>query len=293
MLELPSFNDIFHPHLYILFFTIQIFEYRDAMLILAGLLTMNILGALTYKQYNRSTDDDNVTGYTWCKSLGDSFRAIISPVLIAYLVNTLLWNGGNVVLRVLLYSYIEDSYGSSYLAGLSSTLYGVGQIVMTIIMSVLNTKLPTNKYMIHLICVAVMGCSACLMGFIDSVYVIVVLTCLYGGMYGVVLSNIANLVKHLNGRRSHNMFYAMSQTSGGIGALVSPPLLGWLQQTLPIKTLFFFSSGLSFTSFLVMLIMLLIKRELWHPYHDPGSQTNEEAIDGNGQNIELADAKST
>lgn len=181
-----------------------------------------------------------------------------------------------------LYSYITTTYKSDLWAGLSSVLFGVGQLAMTIAMSFINGKIDANKYLVHLVAVGLMGCCASIMGLIDNVYVMVSIYCVYGGMYGVVLSNIANIVKHLNGKRSHSLVYAISQTSGGIGALAAPPLLAKLQQILPLSSLFYFSAGFSFASFFLMFLMLVIKRSLWHPTKDfYTNTTSDQAQDVN------------
>ena len=102
---------------------------------------------------------------------------------------------------------------------------------------------------------------------IDDVYAIVGLTCVYGGMYGILMSSISSFVKHLNGAQMHNLVYALSQTCGGIGALIAPPILPVLQQSLPQNALFFFSASFGALSAIVMLSLLVIKRDkVWCPY---------------------------
>ena len=83
---------------------------------------------------------------------------------------------------------------------------------MSMAMSAINGKMETNKYLVHLVSVIIMGCSACGMGLIDNVSAIIALIRVYGGIFGVLLSNIPSFVKHLNGTRAHNLVYAVSQT---------------------------------------------------------------------------------
>ena len=90
-------------------------------------------------------------------------------------------------------------------------------------------------------------------------------------MFGVLLSNIPSFVKHLNGTRAHNLVYAVSQTCGGIGAIIAPPILPLIQQSLPQNSMFFFSALFSFLSFTIVLVLLVIKRnKVWRPYIKPG-----------------------
>lgn len=254
-------------------FDIQMLEYKEVTLMLGGVLSVNILGALAYssqdqKAEKRMVEDKSVENRS---SMKKSIKMVVNPVLVTYYLNTIMWNAGLVLLRVFLYSYITEVYSSTFWAGTALTLFGVGVLVMSIAMSVINGKMETNKYLVHLVSVIIMGCSACGMGLIDNVYAIITLTCVYGGMFGVLLSNIPSFVKHLNGTRAHNLVYAVSQTCGGIGALIAPPILPVIQQSLPQNSLFFFSALLSALSFTIMLALLVIKRDkVWRPHTNPG-----------------------
>ena len=229
-------------------------EYKEVTLLLGGVLSVNILGALVYRPQDKKADkriaeensektdekmaeDNSVESHS---SMKKSIKMVVNPVLVAYYLNTILWNASLVLLRVFLYSYITDVYFSTFWAGTALTLFGVGVLVMSVAMSVINSKVETNKYLDHLVSAIVMGCSACGMGLIYNVYAIITLTCVYGGMFGVLLSNIPSFVKHLNGIRAHNLVYAVSQTCGGIGAIIAPPILPVIQQSLPKNSLFLF-----------------------------------------------------
>ena len=187
---------------------------------------MNILGALVYRPQDKKADkriaednsektdekmaeDNSVESHS---SMKKSIKMVVNPVLVAYYLNTILWNASLVLLRVFLYSYITEVYFSTFWAGTALTLFGVGLLVMSVAMSAIDGKMETNKYFVHLVSVIIMGCSACGMGLIHNVYAIMALTCVYGGMFGVLLSNITSFVKHLNGTRAHNLIYAISQT---------------------------------------------------------------------------------
>ena len=95
-------------------------------------------------------------------------------------------------------------------------------------------------------------------------------------MFGIVLSNIPNIVKHLNGPRSHDVMYALSQMCGGLGSLVAPPLIAKLQQHLPLSILFLFSAGFSLLSCALMFTMLLVDRSLWQPFEAHASSEHVE-----------------
>ena len=275
-----------------MYISLQTFEYRDVALLLGGILSLNILGALVYKtkpssinnvdkkDETASIEDDN------CHSLKQSIKKVANPVLITYFLNTLLWNGGYVLMRVYLHSYITATYSSKLWAGTALTLLGVGQLVFSIVMSLINAKFNTNKYLIHIIGVSFMGCSVCAMGLVDNIYIIVGLICLYGGMFGVLLSNIPSFVKHLNGTRSHNLVYALSQTCGGLGALMAPPILPVIQQTLPDNSLFFFSAGFCALSFLLMVGLLMIKSDLWSPFYETKDKNDDVKDDEKGVDSE-------
>ena len=205
-------------------------EYKEVTLFLGGLLSVNILGALVYrpqdqKAVKRTAEDNSIESHQKAdnrmaednsvetrSSMKKSMKMVMNPVLVTYYLNTNLWNASLVLLRVFLYSFITEVYFSTFWAGTALTLFGVGVLVMSVAMSVINSKVETNKYLVHLVSAIVMGCSTCGMGLIHNVYAIIALTCVYGGMFGVLLSNITSFVKHLNGTRAHNLIYAISQT---------------------------------------------------------------------------------
>ena len=241
-------------------------------------------GALVYRPQDKNADkriaednsvktDEKMAEYNSVEShspMKKSIKMVVNPILVAYYLNTILWNASLVLLRAFLYSYITEVYFSTFWAGTALTLFGVGVLVMSVAMPVINSKVETNKYLVHLVSAIAMKCSACGMGLIHNVYAIIALTCVYGGMFGVLLSNIPRFVKHLNGTRAHNLVYAVSQTCGGIGALIAPPILPLIQQSLPQNSMFFFSALFSSLSFTIMLILLVIKRDkVWRPYTKP------------------------
>ena len=218
--------------MYICNFYVQMLEYKEVMLLLGGVLSVNILGALVQrpqdqiadrrtvennsieshqKADNRMAEDNPVKSHSSMKK-----SKKMNPVLVTYYLNTILWNASLVLLRIFLYSYITEVYSSTFWAGTALTPFGVGLLVMSVAMSAIDGKMETNKSFVHLVSVIIMGCSACGMGLIHNVYAIIALTCVYGGMFGVLLSNITSFVKHLNGTRAHNLIYAISQTCGGL-----------------------------------------------------------------------------
>ena len=284
---------------------LQAFEFRDATLIIGGMLAMNICGALTYGHGGDQAKQESghslksglkapvhiLEAISYKKqrpiniqlpslvahdSLKESLIQIRRPALIVYFLSTLLWNGSFSSLLAFLYNYIVLTFESPFWAGIAMTLNGVGLLALSVLMACLNLKFDTNKYAIQLISLLLMSLCTCAMGFVHSVYAVVTLSCVYGGMFGIVLSNIPNIVKHLNGTRSHDVMYAISQMCGGLGSLVAPPLIAKLQQHLPLSILFLFSAGFSLLSCALMFTMLLVDRSLWQPFEAHASSEHVE-----------------
>lgn len=239
---------------------------RDVSFIIGGIFSIHLLGALVIKENKEEPGAANESASVKRESLHDMLKQIINPVLIVYFLSTVLWNIGFGLLLVLLYNYIATVFARAFWAGTAMTLYGTGVLIASVLMAGINLKFNTNKYAIQLTSLLLMGLVTGAMGFMNNVYAIVALTIVYGGMFGIVLSNIPNIVKHLNGPRSHDLMYAISQTCGGIGSLAGPPLVTRLEKTLPPNTFLFIRR---FTSqFPSLLILVVVKRNAWQPFDE-------------------------
>ena len=240
-------------------------------MITGGILLLTIVGALVYKENPaeaQSVENGGSVDNGDALSLVESLKQHVCRVpVLTYYGHRFFWNGGYVLLRVFLYNYIVTQYASPFWAGIALTLFGAGQLFMSFVMAAINGKFSTNKYLVQLSSLVLMTLSACVMGLVENLYVTLALSCFYGGMFGVLFTNIRNIERHINGNRSHTLVYALSQMSGGIGALVTPPVIALIGvgDSLELKTLFYFSAGMTATSFSFLFILLLRNRHLWRP----------------------------
>ena len=278
---------------------------KESTLIFGGLLSLNILGSITYDEkendVRKNTTDDvhvnhsletalqepmHIAEAIAChqhtspvnyliptqiheENLKESIGHIKhNPALIVYFICTVFMNGGHTILRIFIYNHIVAVYESHFWAGTALTLLGVGFLSMSVVMSVINFKFRTNKYPIHLAGLLLMGCFAMAIAVINNVYGIAALVGLYGIAFSVMITNNACMVTHLIGTQSHGLVYALSRTCEGLGGLVFPPISVAIHTNLLSHSMFSFAASLMFFAFILMLIVLLTKRNIWTPFSE-------------------------
>ena len=113
-----------------------------------------------------------------------------------------------------------------------------------------------------------MGCFAMEIAVINNVYGIAALVGLYGIAFSEIITNNACMVTHLIGTQSHGLVYALSRTCEGLGGLVFPPISVAIHTNLLSHSMFSFAASLMFFAFILMLIVLLTKRNIWTPFSE-------------------------
>lgn len=239
------------------------------MLVLAAICTMNIFGAIVYRRHKPEERVDTSAGAVAITDrLKVGLRKVCKPILVANFITTILWNCSSVLIIVFLYSYVVAVFNDMVLAATAATLFGGGQLLFCIVMSIINSKIHTNKYLVQLVSLLIMSSTSFIMGFMDSATVIAGLAFVYGCSFGMLRSNIPNFVKHINGSQNQTLLYAICQLCGGMGSATSPPLLTELRKYLPLNSLFFLSSAMAFFGFSILLGLLAIQRRVWYPFNE-------------------------
>lgn len=199
------------------------------------------------------------------KCPGRKCLELFTPVLTVYYVNTIFWNVGFGVVIVFLYDHVTTlALGTTASSGLAMTLLGGGQLLASIVMSLLHAKFTINKYLVHIVAASLLSLCAFIMGFIHNIPVLIILSAAFGMSAGLIISNIGSFVYHLLGDTNHSLVYTFTGFSSGIGALAGPPLAAALDNYLG-WSYFFTSACGSFLSLIVMVGLLLTRRDTWQP----------------------------
>lgn len=260
------------------------------MLCLAVIVSICAISITVYEPVAEPTtnSDEVVASSNCCENFLSLMKSICGYPMIIYYLNTVLWNSCFGTIMVFHYDHVSGVLNTTNnageiipdtkSAGLAMTMVGTGQLVITIIISLLHARFSINKLLIQLIASFTLAAESMLLGFAFDRIHIMIISFLYGISGGLLVSNVASLTYHFQGDKNHNVAYGFARMASGVGSLTGPPIAAAIRRSLGFS-IYFTGAVTSLLCFCWLLVNLLCRRSIWLPASKQAKEPNPEVVD--------------
>ncbi|XP_064638432.1 monocarboxylate transporter 14-like [Lineus longissimus] len=238
-------------------YLINVLGWRGCLIIMGGIaLNICVMGALLRPLPKRfitagAEQEDKI-----CEiSLLKDWR------LLVFILVDFLWNIGGVTWVTLVVDHaIVEGFGKEESA-LLATVDGIGGVLGKLTIAFLSKHLCCNRLLIFATAIFFSGVPSFLVS-IDTSYAALVCYCaLYGFSFGVQLGLLPVIILELFGLRRLTSAFGYAMVGDGIGALIGPPIGGFVFDVTKSYTLSFVFGGLTCVASagLVMVLFISVK----------------------------------
>ena len=255
----------FAAYPYITKSALDTFGYRYGMLILLSIFTISLVTPIIFKpriQHNQTKDSMSKI----LLSYSHTVRHFAMPF---YVVNTFLIVGSRNAVKVILFSFISEQFGSASVAVTAYTIYGVSFLISIFLLTLYGLKFTTNYFIFFLTTNLAYGAVLCCIPFVTHTYGIYICSVVAGACFGLSFGFKGNVVVHLFPPPNVTYVYGLSEAVGGVSAFTVPLAAGYIQEYYSKHRQgyeFYFVGGCSIAGGVVLCAAALARPKLWREY---------------------------
>ncbi|XP_013415330.1 monocarboxylate transporter 9 isoform X2 [Lingula anatina] len=239
--------------------TIDIFGWRGSLFITSGLFLQSCVFGALMKPLNGGKGAEKLQG----KGLKETFHTDILHewkfILLA--INHILWNIGSLIYVVLIPDYAHMHTGTNMdTCAFLLSIFGVASFTGRILVAVITINKKISRFYLFLTATAVTGVAIALVPTTRDYIPLATFSAIYGLFFGIQIPLIAALATEMFGLERLPNVYGYFMFGDGVGALLGPPIAGWLfDLTQSFEAPFYCGGGVTIFAAIIILPISLSK----------------------------------
>ena len=270
---------------YLLSTMLETYGYKLTLLYVSPVFLLSVTAPIVFKP--QTSPQKPASASEFIHSYLAIFKRFVTPF---YFLNSYCWNGGQVGVIVLLFSYISGKAGLS-VAVAAQSIMGGGFLAGTFLLVLYLLRFTLNHLVLHIFCNFFLGLSCIMVASVNMPIVYYVSAGVFGVVYGITIANMACVSSHLYKNSEVEYAFGANEAIGGLAGFVAPLTAGIIQTRYGSNIGMYYLGAHGFIAVVIFLIAAALRKNILKSHSDsPAKTVSDDNITGakkNNDKVEL------